>query len=280
VLYAPDFRCSQSAWIPWRVSSSELATFASWLLSEPVSPEIVLVDPEIAERERARLRENARLAEFRAGEDERLRAEARDISGIDVAALRRAVERDGDLRDDADFPVVRRDVHAFARRKLLPAVLMCSLFVNGILASELVVRTDSQHAAPHVAAEHLTSAGPVTSAGLTSTRLEPLSRAAVRSRLSRRSVAEQKLISLIITAPARKLPRQFVDPASGLVRNNVRVVCKRSHHSTFLCRVSLPGGPPGAGLLVRYRPGPHGEERYTWYGYRRAAGVLRSTPNS
>src|SRR5262249_2671837 len=77
-----------------------------------------------------------------------------------------------------------------------------------------------------------------------------------------------------------KLPRKFVDPATGLVRNNVRVVCTRSRQKTYLCRVALPGDPPGAGLLVRYRPGPHGKERYTWYGYRRAAGASRSTPKS
>lgn len=226
---------------------------------EPVSPELVLVDPALAERERARLMEKARLAEF------------------DVELLRRAVEPDVEAADAYEDELVvtpRRDLRVVARQKLLPVALACSLFANGILASIFVVRGDDGQGAA------VASPAPVqvtVTAPATAPSLPPAPRP---RKLSGKAVAEQKLVALILQSPARKLPRKFVDPATGLVRNNVRVVCTRSRQKTYLCRVALPGDPPGAGLLVRYRPGPHGKERYTWYGYRRAAGASRSTPKS
>ena len=227
---------------------------------EPVSPELVLVDPALAERERARLVEKARLAEF------------------DVQFLRRAVEHDveaAEAYEDADV-APRRDLRVFARQKLLPVALGCSLFANGILASLFVVRADGGHA--------VAAASPVQ-VTLTATTAVPAvapapSTSAPSRKLSGKAVAEQKLVVLMLRSPARKLPHKFVDPTTGLVRNNVRVVCTRSRNKTYLCKVALPGDPPNAGFLVRYRPGPHGKERYTWYGYRRAAGASRAAPNS
>jgi hypothetical protein len=227
---------------------------------EPVSPELVLVDPALAERERARLVEKARLAEF------------------DVELLRRAVVHDVEAAEAHESSVdaaPRRDLRVFAREKLLPVALGCSLFANGILASVLVVRADGGQAAANA------SPTPVQVTVSVAGSVAPASRVPTPSpKLSGKAIAERKLVALMLRSPAGKLPRKFVDPTTGLVRNNVRVVCTRSRHKTYLCRVALPGDPPNAGLLVRYRPGPHGKERYTWYGYRRAAGASRSTPNT
>jgi hypothetical protein len=237
-----------------------LATVLGRVQPEPVSPELVLVDPALAERERARLVEQARLAE------------------LDVRLLRRAVEHDVAAADGHEPSVdaaPRRDLRVFARQKLLPVALGCSLFANGILASMFVVRADGGQAAadasPAPAQVTVTAVGTVAPAPTPPTPSR---------KLSEKGVAEQKLVALMLRSPAGKLPRKFVDPTTGLVRNNMRVVCTRSRPKTYLCRVALPGDPPNAGLLVRYRPGPHGKERYTWYGYRRAAGASRSLPKS
>jgi hypothetical protein len=230
---------------------------------EPISPELVLVDPVLAERERQRLCEKARLAELLAREPAPPRP---DGAVVDVAMLRRAVEQDGGVWEEDEASFVRRDLRAFALRKLLPAALMCSVLANGILAAEFVVRTDSQQAALGVpVAEHPTSVEPVTPAGATSA-------------LPEQNVVEQKLISLIIAAPARKLPRAFVDPRTGLVRNNVRVTCRKTQSRSYRCMIQLPGGEPGS-LVVRYRFGRGGRGVFTWYGYRRSKGTERFLQN-
>jgi hypothetical protein len=230
----------------------------------------------LAERERRRLCEKARLAELLEGQHERLRAEGRDVAVVDVDALRRAVEHDLGRWDEADRPTV---VRAFVRRKLLPAGLMGSLLVNGILAAEFVVHADSQRAALGVpAAEHPTTVEPVSSKGVTPTGAEPVSRATVTSPLPRRSVVERKLISLIIAAPARKLPRAFVDPVTGLVRNNVHVTCRKARSHSYRCAIQLPGKQRGS-LIVSYRFGHGGKGVFTWYGYRQNKGTKRFLQN-
>jgi hypothetical protein len=80
---------------------------------------------------------------------------------------------------------------------------------------------------------------------------------------------ERKVISLIIEAPARRLPRKFVDATTGLVKNNVQVACRRRTTRSFLCAVRLPADRPGAGVYVRYRVGRNGEGNFRWFGYRR-----------
>jgi len=228
---------------------------------ELVSPELVLVDPELAERERARLREKARLQEF-----------------LDVSALRRAVAHDlqrHELEAQAE-PVVeeRITVGRVLRTRVLPAALMCSLLANGYLVADLVTRSDREAAAPiPVALRPATTSSYGVSPVVTSTaRSAPVR--AQRTRTSRRLAAksnvERKLVSLVLGAPARKLPRAFVDPQTGLVRNNVQVVCRAAKHRSYLCTIRLAHARAARALVVRYRSAPSGADRFTWYGYRRA----------
>jgi hypothetical protein len=219
------------------------------LLPEPISPELVLVDPVLAERERARLSEIARLAELL--EQERQPPPRVETPVVDVAALRRAVEQDAGPWDEDELPAERPTVRASARRKLLLGALLGSLLVNGILAADLVVRTDAQQATLGVpAAEH-----PAT--------IKQLSPVQVTSALPERSIIERKLISLIIEAPARKLPRSFVDPRTGLVRNNVQVKCRKAQSRSYRCTIRLPGNARAA-LVVRYRLDRGGKGTFTW----------------
>jgi hypothetical protein len=222
------------------------------LQSEPVSPELVLVDPELARRERARLEERAYLD-----------------SVLATAALQRQVEISAP-------PVVellppqrprRREYLAHARRRVVPAALLCSLLANGFLVAKLVTRESSQSATP--VAVRIVTAAPETSTIETSATVSSNVRApSVAPPPTAKADVEQKLASLIISAPSGKLPRKFIDPATGLVKNNVHVVCKPRPRHAFLCAIRLPANGPRNALFVRYRA-QGGSGTFTWYGYKR-----------
>jgi hypothetical protein len=241
------------------------------LQPEPISPELVLVDPVLAERERARLCEKARLAELL--ERDRAVAPAPDV--VDVAALRRAVE-EASAWEEPPPDIAPRDRRSVVRNALLPAALLCSLLANGVLAAELVVRSDAGKPVLAIpAAERPAEVGSITAESVTTTPSTKRSRVAAAPRtharaLPQRSIVEQKLVSLILTAPAQKLPRLFVDPATGLIRNNVRVTCRRAASRVYRCAIQLPADARHA-LVVRYRVARSGASSFTWYGYRRVS---------
>jgi hypothetical protein len=227
------------------------------VVPEPVSPELVLVDPELARRERAKLEERARLRAIHEADD-----------------LRRVLERTLDTAEAWDEPAVRqREVVAFARRRLVPAALLCSLLVNGFLAAKLLTRTDeaTTSAAALLPARAVTSAaGGVTSIDSVKRNVAQLTspETSQRTQIEKASV-ERKLVSLILAAPAGKLPRPFVDPMTGLIRNNVQVACRPGKKRVFLCLISSPTDRPGGGLVVRYRVAGNGSGVFRWSGYRK-----------
>lgn len=228
------------------------------LEQEPVSPELVLVDPELARRERARLSEKAYLAER-----------------VDVAALRRAVESSIDSPETAPPTALRGTIAHHLRTRLLPAALMCSLLANGFLAAHLVARTDATGSKARVAVAVRTVTATETLSGqatntapsrvVRSTTHQTSSRAPRRLEVTKASV-ERKLVSLILAAPARKLPRALIDPKTGLVKNNVQVVCHRAKGRSFLCTVRLSTQRAKQAFFVRYRPRREGKGVFTWYG--------------
>ena len=202
---------------------------------EPISPELVLVDLELAERERTRLREKAALEAYLA---------AHHPAPPPVQPV--VPER---------HPVTetpRRTSREFLRRRVLPAALVASLFVNGYVVADLVLRADSQTSV-EVAVRSASSAAP-----------------AVRmpARLPRKTLVERKLVSLVLSAPARKLPRAFVDQKTGLVRNNVQVVCRAAKRRSYLCTVRLAKAHRGKVLVVRYRTTRVGRSVFAWHGYK------------
>src|SRR6266480_7414670 len=94
-----------------RQASPRAARFAAGVQPEPVSPELVLIDPELARRERARLEEKAYLQ-----------------SVLDVAALRRAADIPAPpTAETVPRPAPWRDATTFAKRRLLPAAHLCSI---------------------------------------------------------------------------------------------------------------------------------------------------------
>jgi hypothetical protein len=231
---------------------------------EPVSPELVLVDPELARRERARLEERAYLQ-----------------SVLDEAPLRRAAEN---LPPPVEEIVRRRPWHdaaTFSRRRLVPAALMCSLLVNGFLVADLVAGKGDDATQVAIRMVTLTQSSASVNATTASAPTVPaISAVATETRTARRAKAstkvsiekgavERKIVSLILFAPARKLPRDFIDPTTGLVKNNVQVVCNRTKQRSFLCAVRSPSRGTGKALYVRYRTSKNGDGVFTWYGYKR-----------
>lgn len=235
---------------------------ASAVQPEPVSPELVLIDPELARRERARLEEKAYLV----GVLERPRL----TPPAEPAPAVLAVHHASTWRD-------WRDAASFAKRRLVPAVLLCSLLGNGFLVAELVARRGEEAAQVAVRMVTLTQsvASAPSSAVLrtvpnTPAAVRPSTEAATTAGPTTKRIVESKVVALILSAPAQKLPRDFIDPATGLVKNNVHVVCNKRKQRSFLCAIRLPSQNAGKALYVRYRTRQDGRGVFRWYGYKRS----------
>jgi len=175
---------------------------------------------------------------------------------LDVAALRRAVESQPPVEEIVRPGTQWGDATTFARRRLVPAALLCSLAVNGFLVAHFVARSDGQAAAP-VAVRMVTPTVPTVPPVSTASTAAPGTKSAV----------ERKVVALILSAPARRLPRDLIDSTTGLVKNNVQVVCKKkSGRPSFLCAVRLPFGSTSKALYVRYRTDKNGRGAFKWYG--------------
>jgi hypothetical protein len=236
---------------------------------EPVSPELVLVDPELARRERARLEERAYLEET-----------------LNIAAIRRALDSEpAPVEDAVPRTSPLQYIAALSRRRLVPAALMASLLANGFFLAHMVGGDTGKQASAQVAPTVALSFGSPTAPMVAASPSERSSTAVISSRnassepgrpSSKPSLApskaavERRVISLILASPARKLPHRFVDATTGLVKNNVQVVCRRSKVRSFLCVVRLPSHAPREGLYVRYGPERGGHGVFTWYGYRQS----------
>ena len=206
---------------------------------EPVSPELVLIDPELARRERARLEEKAYLK-----------------SVLEDAALRSVAE----LQPPPVAEVVRptahwRDATTFAKRRLVPVALLCSLAANGFLIAHLMTRGVGEQAT-QVAVRMVTLTESAPAAPPVSTvSTVPGTKAAI----------ERKVVGLILSAPARRLPSRLIDSATGLVKNNVQVVCrKQQQRRSFLCTVRLPAEGANKALYVRYQTDKNGRAAFKW----------------
>lgn len=227
---------------------------------EPISPELVLIDLELAKRERARLLELARLEEFLLQQEVRLE-QNRLAHQLDVEALRQALEPGTDPDEPPDEGW-RRDVARFSRLRVLPAIAACSLFVNGYFLADLLSRTGEEASTAAIAVGQSSTNQSVSAdqSAPTSVIRENLKPSTARRITAKPSAAtkkkrsvERKLVSQILAAPARRLPRPFIDAKTGLVRNNVQIVCRAARAGAFLCVVRMPAQGRQRAISVRYR---------------------------
>ena len=258
---------------------------------EPISPELVLVDPELR-------------AALRAVELERPALQVVSEPGLERPALQvvpleppreresvapRATPPPAPPPSPAPEAAEPQGERALvrARRRAVRILLPISLGLNAVLIALAV--SDSTAPQPSPAPPVLPSASPgggspkkpapkappARKAKHSSTTAAPKGTAPKAS--ARRGspivprishvVVERKLLNLVIQSPSGKLPRALIDRKTGLAKNNLQAVCRASGSRLFLCVVQPARHKPGEGLFVRYRL-DHSGTGGTFTGYR------------
>ena len=85
-----------------------------------------------------------------------------------------------------------------------------------------------------------------------------------------RGRVEQKVLNAVIQSPSGKLPRTLINRSTGLAKNGLQAYCRsQARAASFLCIVRPVRHKPGEGLYVRYRLNKTGNgSAFTWYPYR------------
>ena len=277
-------------------------------MSEPISPELVLADPELARAERARLLERDRLqglAELAARSRLERQAESR---AAHVRALEaQVITLRGRVRTlEGEVFALEAEVSAHreaqpsgaVRRRVVSVVLPISLIANAILIAVAIAasRTDQRSTAPPTAADtkrlELGRVAPTPSAGK-SRRSKLRTRRAKKAATPKKKAAtpkkksappagrhrtaaiaptvgavERKVLAVAVQSPTGKLPPRLINRKTGLAKNGLQAICRRSTLRSFLCIVRPPQHRPSEGVAVRYRVTRDGRGVLTWYRYR------------
>jgi hypothetical protein len=256
-------------------------------ISEPISPELVLVDPELRRALRAQTLERAPLRLV--STEPSLLVRALDRAPVAPSDLPRQAEP-ATLPASVSLPLSEaepsraRRVLAWPRRYLVRAVLPISLVLNAILitlaVSDATVSPQSTTARPSLSQTASANGRQTPSVSAKAKRQSSRTRKAAAT--ERRATAprlgardprlERKLLNLVVQAPAGKLPPVLIDAKTGLAKNNLHAVCRReSGRRTFLCLVQPAKHKPGEGLYARYRPNRKGTGgTFSSYSYRKS----------
>jgi hypothetical protein len=253
-------------------------------ISEPISPELVLVDSELRRALQAEAVEHAPLRLVVSPEPPRL-AQAPDGAAVAVSESPTQV-RPPVVPAPVSLPLPEGELPRAHRllagpgRYLVRAILPISLVLNATLITLAVsdATVSRQSTAPRPSASPTAPDTGSQTAPLSAKRQParaPKAAAAAREPTAPRLGArdprlERKLLNLIVQAPAGKLPRALIDAKTGLAKNNLHAICRRSGRSRlFLCFVQPVHHKPGEGLYVRYRSNRKGTAgRFFSYHYR------------
>jgi hypothetical protein len=206
---------------------------------QAISPELVLIDPELARIERARLVEAAELARLQS------EAQARDVAA-------------GTPPPPPHAPEERVSIADRRRKLLIPTLAALSLLANGLLSAVVLAGGKAGPATP-------AAVPPASFAEPPGRRIERQLRATVKP--AAKAKAERLVLASIIQGPTRKLPLGLVDRTTGLPKNNLQVSCRNgraSSSSSFLCVVRVPTRGGTAQVRVRYRVRRDGRARVSW----------------
>jgi hypothetical protein len=240
---------------------------------EPISPELVLVDPELAARVRALPIDLAAPYALRRTE-----------------GLTRATERTP-YRARPPLQAARADGRPRRSRvftRLGGSLLAISLMAGGFIAASAVSGAQSEQprlgpvgveatvSAPSSAAKATVRARPAAKprrrphptakrSGATPPKRRKQGAAKAVSRETSAAV-ERKLLSVIVQSPAGKLPPALINRRTGLAKNNLQAVCTRGDDSrTFICVVKSALQPSAGTVYAYYRTTKKGRGRFTWY---------------
>ena len=227
---------------------------------EPISPELVLVDPVLAEAERGRLR----LRDIEAAE-----------ATVDRVRTRTPPLARPPLVEVPELPeLVTSPAAGDSRRRFRNVLLTVSLMLNVILIA-VVVPASREHARtsafppalrattqlrPQLPHPKVTTGKPRAHPKLTTGKL--------RARPKTAAAVERAVLTAVVQSPAGKLPRQLIDRSTGLAKNNLQAVCHASGTTSFECVVRPARHRPAEGLYLRYMPGPNGRAKLAWNPYR------------
>jgi hypothetical protein len=215
-----------------------------------ISPELVLVDPELAAMARLRLAEDAAAREAAAPP---LASRVPAPPTLAVATPRPA---------PPPLPVRATAVARETAARLTPTLLFVSLLLNLVFAASLFAGNSQAPTLETVPPAVTTIRSTPTPRHRAAPQPRPPSHAATKGD------AERAVLLLAQRYGATKAP-QLVDPATGLLRNNVQAVCRKSTGRSFLCVVRPARHRTGEGLYVRYRPATAGRRAHVvWLGYR------------
>jgi hypothetical protein len=233
-------------------------------MSEPISPELVLVDPDLARDDRTWLREPAwrRAAEG--------------------ASRRNGVPRRAPTIARVSLQARWQYVIEPARRHVRHVLLGASIFANGLLAAIALAASNAERTTVVVTPPPVTSVAAAQGARGSSSRTSNRQRARGRSSSTNherptsqtapvrktRAAIERTILGLLVQYPGGKLPSALIDESTGLAKNNLQAVCRQTQRTTYLCKVRPSRHRPEEGLTVRYRVTRSGRGVVTWGRYR------------
>jgi hypothetical protein len=246
---------------------------------EAVSPELVLVDPELARTERARL-ETVEWVEAL----DRLATTGRVVEQAPAVNDATSFDDTPTVPVTPSFTAARvpepRPAWRLSGSRVTQLLLLLSVLANGILIANAVADSDGVHRAASLARSQSTGrtqasttphrAGPADTAAHQST--PPPRQSSDRHFAAHRETSvvavERKVLARVVQSPAGKLPRALIDSATGLAKNNLQAVCRRSRPGSFLCLVRPAEHKSSEGLYMLYRPNAR-HRKFTWYPYQR-----------
>ena len=201
---------------------------------EPISPELALIDPELAQAHLAWLE---------------------DAAKVGAAAL----ESVPDLPAAATEPQAQMRVRASPWKNANGVGVALSLGVNGFLVAVVVARDRPTPAAQQQ---------PAAAVGVLVPPAVPDVPAAGTASVRPGASIEQRILSLVVSSPRTRLPAALIDSATGLPKDGLQAVCRDGPADSQLCLVRPSQHRPGEGISVRYTPSPDGRGTFTWSPYR------------
>lgn len=227
---------------------------------QPISPELALVDPDLARE---------------AGDPLFPRP---SLNGAHFAPIGTIPVRIRPAR--VRYPAARPGRHPTHSWRLparwviasLVVLPMCVVALAGIVATSRTPRSSQVAVMPSEAPPAAPDAAPrVGETTRDPTPSEPHSRRNGKQSAAAvdrgRAEAERRVLAEVARMPVGTLPAGLIDQVSGLPKNNLQAVCRSVPKGSFSCLVRPLRHRRDEGVRVKYRPTP-GSGTFTWSRYR------------